>query len=116
MLYSYRVVGGPWFSIYIYTYLIEEAQNFATSLLSTGLFVGHDAHGGSQNNVAELAGGQEVDDPLLDLVLGNIESGANNAALVEASRELNYDLAGPVIVDDLEFSNVSCWDYGSSNG
>lgn len=100
----------------IYIYLIEEAQNFATSLLSTGLFVGHDAHGGSQNNVAELAGGQEVDDPLLDLVLGNIESGANNAALVEASRELNYDLAGPVIVDDLEFSNVSCWDYGSSNG
>lgn len=110
-------MGGPWFSIYIYIYiLIEEAQNFATSLLSTGLFVGHDAHGGSQNNVAELAGGQEVDDPLLDLVLGNIESGANNAALVEASRELNYDLAGPVIVDDLEFSNVSCWDYGRLMG
>ena len=70
--------------------------------------MGHDAHGGSQNNVAELAGGEEVDDPLLDLVLGNIESGADNAALVEASRELNYDLAGPVIVDDLEFSDVSC--------
>ena len=73
--------------------------------------MGHDAHGGSQNNVAELAGGEEVDDPLLDLVLRNIESRADNAALVEASRELNYDLAGPVIVDDLEFSNVSCWDY-----
>ena len=70
--------------------------------------MGHDAHGGSQNKVAELAGGEEVDDPLLDLVLGNIESGADNAALVEASRELNYDLAGPVIVDDLEFSDVSC--------
>lgn len=74
--------------------------------------MGHDAHGGSQNNVAELAGGEEVDDPLLDLVLGNIESGADNAALVEASRELNYDLAGPVIVDDLEFSDVSCWHLG----
>lgn len=78
--------------------------------------MGHDAHGSSQNNVAELAGGEEVDDPLLDLVLGNIESGANNAALVEASRELNYDLAGPVIVDDLEFSDVSCYHLGCRRG
>lgn len=78
--------------------------------------MGHDAHGGSQNNVAELAGWEEVDDPLLDLVLGNIESGADNAALVEASRELNYDLAGPVIVNDLEFSDVSCLTFGLSTG
>jgi len=78
--------------------------------------VGHDAHGGSQNNVAELAGGEEVDNPLLDFVLGNTESGADNAALVEASGELNYDLAGSVIVDDLEFSDVSCWTvFGSTD-
>ena len=43
----------------------------------------------------------------------NVEAGADDAALVEASRELDYDLAGPVVVDDLEFPNVACWDYGS---
>jgi len=100
----------------IFLFLIEEAQNFATSLLSTGLFVGHDAHGGSQNNVAELTGWEEVDDPLLDLVLSDIESRADNAALVEASRELNYDLASSVIVDDLEFSDVSCLNWSMEGG
>ena len=77
--------------------------------------MGHDAKSGGQNDVAELTGREKVDDPLLNFVLGDIESGTDDAALVETSGQLNYDLAGSVIVDDLKFPDVSCFDFDEWN-
>eukprot|EP00009_Paramoeba_aestuarina_P002337 CAMPEP_0201506188 /NCGR_PEP_ID=MMETSP0161_2-20130828/117_1 /ASSEMBLY_ACC=CAM_ASM_000251 /TAXON_ID=180227 /ORGANISM="Neoparamoeba aestuarina, Strain SoJaBio B1-5/56/2" /LENGTH=125 /DNA_ID=CAMNT_0047900217 /DNA_START=93 /DNA_END=470 /DNA_ORIENTATION=+ len=73
---------------------------------SSCLFVIHDSVGGGENNVPELTGGEEVDHPLLNLVVSNIESGGDNPALVDPTIELNNDFAGSVIIDDLKFTNV----------
>ncbi|KAL7550383.1 hypothetical protein ACHAWF_013626, partial [Thalassiosira exigua] len=87
---------------------IEEPQNLPSRLLPPRLFVGHDPVRRGQNDLPELTGREEVDDPLLDLVDGHVEPGGDDAALVEASVELDDNLLGAVVVDDLEFADVPC--------
>ena len=69
----------------------------------SGLLVVHDSVGGGENNVSELTGRKEVDDPLLNFVVSNVEPGGHNPALVDPTVELNNDLARPVVIDDLDF-------------
>ena len=97
----------------INTRLVEEAKDLASGLLSARLLVRHDADAGGDDDVAELAGGEEADDPLLDVGGADVEAGRDHSALVEAAVELDHDLAGPVVVDDLELANVSCKSLGS---
>jgi hypothetical protein len=88
--------------------LVKESQYFASSLFASGLLVGHDTVGGRQEYVAELTRGQEVDNPLFQLVELDVKAGTNDTALVETAIELNDNFVGPVVVDDFEFSNVAC--------
>ena len=67
----------------------------------------HNTIGGTQNNLTELPGWQQIDNPLLDFTDGNIETGGDDTALVQAAIKFNDDLLGAVVVDDLEFANVS---------
>merc|ERR1719291_1675091 len=76
-------------------------------MLPPGLLVVHDAPGGGQHHVPELSGGQEVVCPLLDLVDGDIKPWGDDATLVEAPGEVDDDLAGPMVVDHLELSDVA---------
>ena len=87
--------------------LVEEAEDLATSVALAGLFVVHDAQGGGEDDEAELAGGQDVADPLLEGLDVNVEAGADRAALVEATVEVDDDLAGAVVIDELELTNVA---------
>jgi hypothetical protein len=57
--------------------------------------------------VSELTGREQGYDPLLDLVDCHVEPWGDDAALVEASIQLDYDLLRAVIVDDFEFANVA---------
>ena len=50
---------------------------------------------------------KQIRRPLFNLVDGDIESWRNDSALVQASRQINDDLAGSVIVDAFELSNVT---------
>ena len=68
--------------------------------------MGHDPVGGCEDDVSKLSGGQQVNDPLFDFVVGTIESWRDDAAFVESSVEFYDDFVGAVIVDDFEFSNV----------
>jgi len=43
----------------------------------------HDTGGGGQDHVSELTGGQELDDPLLEIAETNIVAGGNDTGLVE---------------------------------
>eukprot|EP00515_Schizochytrium_aggregatum_P018991 CAMPEP_0202104638 /NCGR_PEP_ID=MMETSP0965-20130614/5579_1 /ASSEMBLY_ACC=CAM_ASM_000507 /TAXON_ID=4773 /ORGANISM="Schizochytrium aggregatum, Strain ATCC28209" /LENGTH=310 /DNA_ID=CAMNT_0048673505 /DNA_START=60 /DNA_END=993 /DNA_ORIENTATION=+ len=86
---------------------IEEAQDLATSVLPASLLVGHDAKGGSENHVAELARGEEVTDPLLVVLHLDVEAGRDDTALVEAADKLNNDFAAAVVVNVLELANVA---------
>lgn len=67
----------------------------------------HDAGRGGQDNVAELTGGQELDNPLLKIGETDVVAGVDDTGLVEAAVELDNDLAGAVVVDLLELANVA---------
>ena len=55
----------------------------------------------------ELTRRQEVVGPLLNVGDGDVEPGHDDAALVEATGQVDDDLAAAVVVDDLELSNVA---------
>lgn len=76
-------------------------------MLGDGLMMVHDTVGGGQDDVAELPGGQDLIAPVLNLVDWDIESRRNDSALVNPSEQLNNDLSGSVVIDDLELSDVS---------
>lgn len=94
-------------------------------MLATGLLVVHDTSGGGQDHVAELTGGQQLDDPLLEIGQADVVAGRDDTGLVETvmllaaeehvSRalydlpavQLNDNLARTVVVDLLELANVA---------
>lgn len=76
-------------------------------MLGDGLMMVHDTVGGGQDDVAKLPGGQDLIAPVLNLVDWDIESRRNDSALVNPSEQLNNDLSGSVVIDDLELSDVS---------
>ena len=92
---------------YIKFLLIEETQDLASRLFATRFLVSHDSIRSGKHNVTELSRRQEVDDPLLNLVVFAVESGRDDSALVEAADELDDDLLRAVVVDDLEFADVA---------
>lgn len=76
-------------------------------MLFPGLFVITDADVGSENDVAELSGRQELRDYFLIVDELQVEAGRDHTALIESSEKLNHNLAGPAIVDDFELSNIA---------
>lgn len=76
-------------------------------MLSSGLLMIHDAIGGGQHQVAELTRWKEVAGKLLNSRHGDIESGGNHTALVDAADELHDNLSCSVVVNDLQVTNVA---------
>jgi hypothetical protein len=87
--------------------LVEEANDLAGNVLATGLLVIHNTGGGGQDNVAELTGRQQLDDPLLEVGQADVVAGGDDTGLVETAVELDNNLAGAVVVDLLELANVA---------
>jgi hypothetical protein len=54
-----------------------------------------------------LARRQQVVDPLLNIVYGDIETGRDNTGLVDAADKINNDLARSVVIDDLKLTDVT---------
>lgn len=67
----------------------------------------HDSSRGGQDNVAELTGGKELDNPLLELVEADVVAGGDDTGLVEAAVELDNNLVGAVVIDLLELADVA---------
>jgi len=86
---------------------VEISEDLATSMLAAGLLMIHDTERGSQDDEAELTGGQQVGDPLLHIVELDVKTGRDDTALVQAAVQLNDNLASAVVVDDLELTNVA---------
>ena len=51
--------------------------------------------------------GQQVGDVLLDLAERDVEARRDDTGLVDPAVELDNDLAGAVVVDDLELADVA---------
>jgi hypothetical protein len=88
--------------------LVEVAENLATSTLAPGLLVIHDAARGGEHDETELTRGQEIGDPLLNVLQLNVEARADDATLVDATNQLDNNLAAAVVIDDFELANVTC--------
>lgn len=67
----------------------------------------HDTRRSGKDNVPELAGRQESNHPLLELAEADVETRADDAALVQTTIELNDDLAGAVVGQFFELADVS---------
>jgi hypothetical protein len=105
--------------------LVEEANDLASGVLSSRLLVIHDARRRGQDHVSELTGREQLDDPLLQVGKTDVVPRGDDTGLVQAANEsvsrewtreegqslpaiqLHHDLAGPVVVDLLELSNVT---------
>ena len=86
---------------------VEVAKHFATSVFSFGLFVVHDSEGGGEDDIAKLSGGQDVVDELLEVLQFKIISWGDHTAFIQSAVELNNDLTSSLIVNYLEFVDVT---------
>ena len=66
-----------------------------------------DTEGGGEDDVAELTGGEDVLDPGFEFTDGGIITGRDGTALVEATVEVDDDLAGAAVIDEFEVINVA---------
>lgn len=87
--------------------LVEETEELASNVLATSLLVVHDTSGGGQNEVTELTRGEELGGPGLEVTELNGVAGVDNTTLVQTAVELDDDLAGAVVVNLLEFTDVA---------
>ena len=67
----------------------------------------HDTGGGGEDDVAELTGREQLDNPLLELGETDVVAGRDDTGLVETAVELDNDLAGSVVVNLLELANAT---------
>ena len=86
---------------------VEEAEDLSTNVLGSGLVVVHDTLVGGKDENTELSGGEDGVAEVLELLEGKIETGGDDTALVEATVEVDNDLAGASIIDDLELVDVA---------
>lgn len=87
--------------------LVEETEDLSSNVSLSGLLVVHDSGRGSQDDVTKLSRGQQVLDPLLNVVDLDVESRGDDSALVESAVELDHNLAGSVVVHVLKLANVA---------
>jgi hypothetical protein len=69
--------------------LIEETQDLAGNVLPPGLFVVHDTGAGGEDDVAELTGRKELDNPFLEVGELDVVAWADDTGLVEADDMLD---------------------------
>lgn len=76
-------------------------------MLAASLLVVHNTVRGGQDNETKLARGQQLVNPVLHLGQLHVVAGRDDAALVQATVQLDNDLASAVVVDYLELVNVT---------
>ena len=76
-------------------------------MFGNGLMMIHNTISSGQDDVSELSRRKDLIAPVLNLVDGNVESGRDNSAFVNSSKELDNNLSGSMVVDDLKFTDVS---------
>jgi hypothetical protein len=84
-------------------------------VLSTGLLVIHDTSGGGQDDETELTGWEKTDNPLLKLVEADVVAWHDDTGLVETAVKLDNNLSGSVVINLLEFTNVTYFIQSASN-
>lgn len=73
----------------------------------SAFFVSKDAKTGSEHKVAELSRWENLGAPVLETANWDVESWGDDTALVKSAQKLNDDLSRSVVVDILEFTDVT---------
>ena len=76
-------------------------------MLLSGLNVVDDTLVGSEDDETELSGWENLINELLEILQLEVESWGDDTALVKSSIELNNNLSGSSIVNNLEFVDIS---------
>jgi len=87
--------------------LIEKPKDLSSNMFSSCLFVIHDSSTRRQNNISNTSSRQELIDPFLQFVETDVESGGDDAALVQSPIKLNDNLSGTMVINFFEFTNVT---------
>ena len=85
-----------------------EIAKITSSVFAPGFFVIHDTGGSGEDNETELTRWKEVLHPLLVILYLHVETRRDHTALVEASQQVDDDLATSAIINQFELTNVSC--------
>ena len=105
-------------------HLVEEADDLSCNVLASCLLVVHDTGRGCEDDVSELTGWQKLDDPLLEICQTDVVPWGDHTSLVETivksarypatgtfqflpAVQLNDNLAGSVVINFLEFADVT---------
>ena len=86
---------------------VEESEDLTTDMVLSGLNVVHDTLVGGKDDIAELSGWQNLVNELLEILKLEVESWGDDTALVESSVELDNDLSGSGVIDNLELVDVT---------
>ena len=86
---------------------VEETENLSTDVLLSSFDVVEDTLVGSEDDETELSGWEDLINELLEILKLEVESWGDDTALVKSSVEVDDDLAGSGIVNDLEFVDIS---------
>lgn len=86
---------------------VVESEDLSSNVAGSGFVVVHDTLVGGEDDVTELSGGEDGGVEVLELGEGEVESGGDDTALVESTVELDNDLSGTGIIDDLELVDVA---------
>ena len=85
-------------------HLIIVTDDFAPSFSSNGFVVGHDTVCGGHDELSELTGWEQTDDPLLDITDADVKARGDNTTLVNSTNKFNNNFLSSVIIDDFKFS------------
>lgn len=78
--------------------LVKESNDLSGNVLASGLLVVHDTSRGGENNVTELTGWEQLDNPLLEFTETDVESWGDDTGLVET-----IEIVSGSAVVDVEF-------------
>jgi len=76
-------------------------------MLGSSFVVVHDTLVGGEHDETELSGGEDGVVEVFELGESEVESGGDDTALVESSVELDNDLSGSGVIDNLELVDVA---------
>jgi hypothetical protein len=85
----------------------KKKHYLSSSSLPPGLFVVHNSKRSGQHNVTELTRGQEVGSPSLDTIKRYIKTRADAASFVDASKQVDNNFTGTMVINNLELTNVA---------
>ena len=94
--------------------LIEKSKQLASGLLPSRLVLIHYAKGRRQYQVSKTTSRKHVLDPLLEVSSGDVEARRDDSAFVDSADEFDDDFTSPVIIDDLELTDVAYQNLGSN--